>query len=135
MYICIRVCTHFIFIIIKYATTILSCCMITPRFLHSPMITRNTNDQEIRSCHLKFTNCDWMASQPNKLWCTCITSNNLSLQMVNYGLLNRLINCKNLAFTCPLTPKQAPERQIVFMSFVFCLHWWQDVPCKHSLVL
>lgn len=77
MYICIRVCTHFIFIIIKYATTILSCCMITPRFLHSPMITRNTNDQEIRSCHLKFTNCDWMAPQPNKLWCTCITSNNL----------------------------------------------------------
>lgn len=128
MYICIRVCTHFIFIIIiKYATTILSCCMITPpRFLHSPMITRNIrrsdhvtkNSLIMTEWHRSPTNCNVHVS----LQITLNISREFSLQMVNSGLLNRLTNCKNLAFTCPLTPKQAPERQIVFMSFVFCLH-------------
>lgn len=97
-----------------------------PRFLHSPMITRNIrrsdhvtkNSLIMTEWHRSPTNCNVHVS----LQITLNISREFSLQMVNSGLLNRLTNCKNLAFTCPLTPKQAPERQIVFMSFVFCLH-------------
>jgi len=35
---------------------------------------------------------------------------------------------RHLPQNCPLTPIHSPLLQIVFISTVFCLHWWQVVP-------
>ena len=35
----------------------------------------------------------------------------------------------HISLTCPLVPIQFLLKQMVFWSIVFCLHWWQVVPC------
>lgn len=104
------------------------------KFIHSHMITGNTSDDRIMSPEIHLLWPNGIAAHVS-FQITLNFSREFSLQMVNYGFHNGLQNCGNLALTCPLTPKQAPERQMVFISLVFCLHWWQDVPCKHSLAL
>ena len=38
------------------------------------------------------------------------------------------LSSRHLAQNCPLTPIHSPLLQIVFISTVFCLHWWPVVP-------